>query len=363
MFRSSGHALIACIAVALTLAPAASGHSQTPKNEFAGLVAEDIFGGTASYRAKAIEKVASTRVGTLRQAMDWALIEPTRGRYDWRRFDAFVAAAAGEGIRVMPIVFNAPAWASAKPRRGAKRGTYPPRDFAAFAGFAAAAARRYGPNGTFWPAHRWLRPLPITAWQIWNEQNLSIYWQPRPSATRYVAMLRETSRAIKAVDPAAEIVTGGMPDSRLGIGLERYVGQLYAAGGADAFDTIAVNPYARDATGVLAFMRGVRRVMNANRDSEGALRATEIGWSDSGPRNSFRLGAKGQANAIGEVLRTLHGQRAALNLRGVVYYNWRDARPYPGGKEFWGLHTGLLRKNGSAKPAYKAFQAAITALP
>ena len=44
-----------------------------------------------------------------------------------------------------------------------------------------------------------------------------------------------------------------------------------------------------------------------------------------------------------------------------MYYSWRDGAPYPPlFKDFWGLHTGLLRKNGSPKPALAAFKAAIT---
>ena len=49
-------------------------------------------------------------------------------------------------------------------------------------------------------------------------------------------------------------------------------------------------------------------------------------------------------------------------MRGIVYFNWRDATPYAGGKDFWGLHTGLLRIDGSPKPALAAYSAATEAL-
>ena len=63
---------------------------------------------------------------------------------------------------------------------------------------------------------------------------------------------------------------------------------------------------------------------------------------------------------------TLARLASSLRLRGVVYFGWRDAPPYAGGVDFWGLHTGLLARNGTGKPALSAYyQAAgvIGALP
>jgi hypothetical protein len=50
-----------------------------------------------------------------------------------------------------------------------------------------------------------------------------------------------------------------------------------------------------------------------------------------------------------------------LKLRGFVYFGWRDGQPY-NGKDFWGLHTGLLNIEGQPKPAYSAMQQALAAL-
>jgi hypothetical protein len=54
--------------------------------------------------------------------------------------------------------------------------------------------------------------------------------------------------------------------------------------------------------------------------------------------------------------------RARLGVRGIVYFNWRDSRPFAGGREFFGLHTGLLRRDGSAKPALSAYARAARRL-
>ena len=49
---------------------------------------------------------------------------------------------------------------------------------------------------------------------------------PRPTC----ACCAASARAIHGADPKAEVVTGGLPDSRLGIPFEEYVRELYAAG-------------------------------------------------------------------------------------------------------------------------------------
>jgi len=323
---------------------------------FVGIVAEHAYAADPAKRHSTLKWIRDVGVGTVRQTLDWASHEPAPGRFDWSRYDAWVRSTAKLGLEVLPILFNPPRWASSRPRRRAKRGTYPPRRFTDLARFAAAAARRYGPDGTFWEENPDVPRMPIRAWQVWNEPNLEMYWPSGPNPRQYVRMLRAVSRAIKQVDPDAVIVTGGMPQSRLGIPLRTYVRRMYLAGGRDSFDMVAVNPYARTPALVLNMLRGVRREMDRFGDLDAEIWVTEVGWSDVGPRGAFRLGPQGQARAIRDTMTLLWKERGSLRLRGMVYFNWRDAKPWPGGKDFWGLHTGLLRRNNTPKPAYYAFR-------
>jgi len=57
-------------------------------------------------------------------------------------------------------------------------------------------------------------------------------------------------------------------------------------------------------------------------------------------------------------VRELRARRRELGLRGVVIFNWKDAPPFPGTEDFFGVHTGLLRRNGAGKPALGALQEA-----
>jgi polysaccharide biosynthesis protein PslG len=262
---------------------------------------------------------------------------------------------ASHRMRVLPILFNTPSFRG----RQSRRGTYPPRDFDAFARFAAAAVGRYGPNGSFFTDNPDVPKVPIGSWQVWNEPNLPVYWLPRPNPREYVQMLRAAYQAIKAVDARAEVVTAGIPASVLSgaIRFERFVGAMYKAKGARSFDTLAPNAYGRTAQDVIGSIGSLRKLMNRNGDRRGKIWITEVGWGTGGPRSRFNIGERRQAVEIPKLLRGLYRARGRLRLRGVVYFGWQDLRPYaPKFKDMWGLHTGLFKLNGRPKPAYRTFK-------
>jgi hypothetical protein len=350
-------ALAACLAVLAALSSGSNedgGRDAGPGKAFLGLVAEDAFGKPGAYRERNLDRLRSTGAGMVRQTFDWTRIERAPGRYDLSFYDRYVAALARRHLRLLPILFGTPAFRSSAPAEPL-RGTYPPRRPADMGEFGALLARRYGPGGSFWREHRGLPRLPVRSWQVWNEPNLPVYWPSGPDAAQYVALLRATGRGIRRVDPGAEIVTAGLPDSRLGVPLRDYVAAMYAAGGADAFDALAVNPYGLDAHGVLDTVRAVRTVAAENGDNP-AVWVTELGWATGGPPSDFKVSEPQQAELLEDTMRALARQRDRLRIRGVVYFNWRDSTPYAGGRDFFGLHTGLLRLDGRAKPALSAYK-------
>jgi hypothetical protein len=260
------------------------------------------------------------------------------------------------------VLFNPPAFY--RPTRG--RAACAPRKMATFARFAKAVARRYGRRGTLWRQHRRVPKNPITAYQIWNEPNLRIYWcDRRPDARKYVAMLRTVGRAIKTVDRNAHIVTAGIPPSKLksATPIERYVAQMYRAGARRYFDSLAVNSYARNQHELRSVVGSIRGLMNRSGDRSGRLWITEIGWGDHGPNHRLIVGAATQARRITQAFSVIRKARRRLRLSGVVYYSWRDASPYPPQyRDLWGLHTGLLDIDGAFKPAFYAFKNGVARL-
>ena len=348
--------LVACLGLATSAGAA------LPKG-FIGLTSEDVFAGDAAYRASNLSRQASVGVRLLRQTFDWSAIETAPGSYNLSHYDAYVAAAADHGMRILPILFNPPGF---RLGRRDSRATCPPRSNRSFSAFARALVRRYGSKGTLWRERPNVRKVPITAWQIWNEPNLPMfYWCGKAIARHYVAMLRTVGKAIKKVDRRAEIVTAGLPPSKLSgaVPLTRFLDQMYRAGGKRAFDSLAINSYATDERELGRLLSSIRALMNSHGDRGARIWITEIGWGDQGLRHRFIVGAKGQARRITKSFALIKKQRRRLRLRGVVYFSWRDQRPYPPAfKNLWGLHTGLLDNDGTPKPAFFAFQRAARRL-
>ena len=342
--------VLGLVGVSVAAPPAAA----APK-DFVGIASSETFGRDGSFRATNLNGIRNAGVGLIRQNFDWAFTEPSPGTYDFTYLDEYVADTAARGLRLMPVLTNAPSFYA---REGSGRGAARPKDTATMADWAQALVRRYGPDGTLWDDRPSLRYQPITVWQVWNEPSLDVYWGPRANAREYASMLKTVGRAITEIDSGAEIVTAGLPPSKLSgaVPLNRYLKQLYAAGAAREFDTLAINAYARDAGELTKLLRSVRKLMNARGDRSGKIWITELGWGDKGLRHRFIVGAKGQARRITESFAVVRRLRARLKLRGLVYFSWRDSKPYPPlYQNLWGLHTGLLNENGARKPAYRAF--------
>ena len=110
----------------------------------------------------------------------------------------------------------------------------PPADPAAFARFAAQAARRYAPLG-------------VHHWEIWNEPNLAAFWMPRADPAAYARLLVDAAAAIRAADPRAVVILGGLAPGADDGGNRSPLGFLrdvYAAGAKCAFDAVGFIPTA-----------------------------------------------------------------------------------------------------------------------
>jgi hypothetical protein len=330
-------------------------------NPFVGTVSDETFESLGyMYQPGSIDQIAAAGVGTLRQTFDWQYLAGN-GQVNWNILDHYIGGAAQHGIKILPVLFDAPTNITTMPPSGALRGFYPPADPSALGAYAAQLAARYGSNGSFWTENPNLPRRPVTSWQIWNEPNLPVYWRPHQSPSNYVRMLCSASQQIKAVDPQAEIVTAGLPKSRIHHSIlpATFVRKMVRAGGASCFDTLALNAYASTGRGVVKLVTGFRRLLNGLGARRVSLRVTEFGWADKGPerpRARFTSGANNQGRFISDALRGLWHARKRLKLRGAVYYAWRDQPVYAGGRNFWGLHTGLNRMNGTPKPALQWFR-------
>ncbi len=324
-----------------------------------GVYSEDELSTSAAVRNTAAAGQAATGFGAVRQPWSWKLLEPSPGVYDWSGHDRAVASAAQRGLTILPFLIDAPAWAVDQP--AGETGMRPPRDNRDLADFAVAAVRRYGPAGTFWRTHPSVPERPIRAWQVWNEPNLPVFWRPMPSARAYVALLRTVRDAIHTADPGATVLSAGLPDSNGGVDQLTYLRNLYRGGLHGAADAVAVHAYAPDIAGVVALVSRARAVMRRNGDGLTPLWVTEFGYATGGESSLFTVTEADQAGLLAGAAGVLRGLAAPLGLGGLFVFSWRDPGERFLNLDIWPYHAGLLRVDGTPKPALARVAAALKA--
>ncbi len=191
----------------------------------------------------ALGQMAHDHLSIIRDDMQWASVENKPGHFDWSFYDGIIAALVRHHIAFLPILDDPPRFRTAAAGNPHPLpGWYPPSHDADFAHFASLAVARYGPGGAFWQSNPQLPYYPVRAWQIWNEESLTAYWEPAPNVQAYVNLLKAAYGAIKTADPGATVVTGGVPwNGGNGPG---YLTQMYADGARGAFDALALHDYA-----------------------------------------------------------------------------------------------------------------------
>ncbi len=287
---------------------------------------------------------------------------------DWADTDQVVAQAAQKGLRVLPFFYGTPEWLQPNGATDASSPVATAEARAKWKAFVRAAAQRYGPNGAFWSSYAG-PALPIRTWQIWNEQNSTAKWAPRPSPKDYSTLLELAHTAITGVDPDARLMLGGMFGTpfrgRPSLTAWEFLDRLYDVKGIKGkFDQVAAHPYSENLRGIKYQVHELRRVMEAHRDRKTKLAVTEIGWGSGRPDgdgySSFLLkGLKGQSTMLRKAFGLFNDRRRSWNL-GVVYWfsltNVRECGT-PSGCPYWEDSAGLFRAGEPAdpKPAWRAF--------
>jgi polysaccharide biosynthesis protein PslG len=303
-----------------------------------------------------LQRIRDSGVRSVRENFPWHEIEPAKGSFDWAHSDSLMAAAAAVGVDVLPILAYSAPWASSDPS-GAGDIHYPPANPADYANFAQAVVARYGPNGSFWQSRPTLVPRPVQAAQLWNEPWGHWFWKPNPDPAGYARLVRSAGAAIRSVSPSVKlVVTGDVYQIRSDGSAPGWLDVLLATDpGVAAFvDAWAVHPYpdpfgaGPSAGGPWAFDRVTRtRDIAAAAGAARPIWITEIGWSTA-TGHPDGVSESTQASYIDEAL-----GRALVNWAGFVertfVFMWY---PSSGDMSDWEGNLGLLRADGSTKPAW-----------
>ena len=337
-----------------TSAPALADAGPVPRSSLFGINSWSVLDSEAE-----LAPLRDTPVGAYRVAFPWGLAEPALGvPYDFESHDRLVSEAARLHLRLLPVLNDSPGWVTGSPARA----TEPPQpgyESDRFELFAAAAARRFGNGGTFWQEHPELPYLPVRHWEVWNEPNFPSFWfagHP-PRASEYRLLLAAARRGLRRGDRRARIMFGGLAYGQAGVEPMRYMrGFLRERGASCLFDEVAIHPYSRSPDHALHEVQAMRRLLDHAGRRDAGLWLTEYGWTTSAdPSHRFHVSEVGQRRKLLRLTRALLSRRRRLRLRGIYWFALRDAPPDPDHQESWGWGTGLLRLDGSAKPAFETY--------
>lgn len=291
-------------------------------------------------RCRVTELVRAVGVDWLREDLEWAAIEPSRGDLRWGPYDALVRATAERRITLLPLIDGTPSWAGPQP--GGL-----PSDPADYAAFVARAAARYGPGGDYWTVHPALAARAPAVMELYNEPYLD-----GVDPGGFARMARQAVLAARAANPRVSFLVPAQAGAWLD-GLYGAVPELfrtYATAGA------AVHPYSvapPTATGSPVAL--VHDAMSAHGDGGASVWITEIGWSTCPVRASDCVSERAQAADLAALLKLARGAWRPW-LRALFVYQLREFGPQPrDDREAW---FGLLRPNGSPKPAWSVLLAA-----
>ncbi len=295
----------------------------------------------------------------------WRDLEATRGVIDYTALDAVVDSLRSHNLDILMTITTAPDWA-----RSSHVENGPPDDLALFAQFAGELAAHYAGR--------------VQAYEIWNEPNLRREWNSAffpISAEVYADLLASAYAAIKAVDPAAVVISAGLAPTGFNDGINAiddrvYLDALYAQGLTQFSDAVGAHPYGfanpPDATCCVApegvpshyghpsfyfldTLADYHAIMLKYGDESKLIWVTRFGWGTSEdtsapPHNSAYVSYNSLEQQAQYLARGFE-LGAQLGYVGVmVDYNLNGCAAQPENPE--ACYYSLLNPAGAARPAF-----------
>lgn len=289
----------------------------------------------------------------VRQQVVWRDIEgPTAGNYAWGELDQIVPDVAKKGQKLLVSIVRSPAFYEASGGM--------PSDPKTMGNFVEAMAKRYGDQ--------------IAAYEIWNEPNL----QQENGGTvvpddagKYVELLVECYKRIKAVSPAAFVIAAppsstGVNDPTKAVSDEVWYRTMYSYKDGlvkQYFDAQGVHPggsanppesmypgepytvegcpaelgscWTNDATFYFRHVENVRRFMVEEGVGDHQIWITEYGWATKNSTAGYEFGSFVSEQQQSDYI------IGAMKLINDKYVD-KDGKPWVGAAFLWNMNYAVL---------------------
>src|SRR5262245_302647 len=317
-----------------------------------------------------LDKVKETGAKFSRVDLLWSEIAPTPPKnptdpsdpaYNFQRADQIVTGMRARNITPLLTIYSSPTWANGNKRtpKGQQYNPFVP-NAVQFGQFMQAIAQRY--NGSFRPGE-YAPVLPrVRHFEIWNEPNLRLFFQPQyrgktpVAAKNYANLVKAAYPRIKSVNRAAIVIAGvtGPKSSNDTTGrgtlswikslaslkpkMDAYSQHIYPAAAPLDTKTKAV-PSWNSVPLLLAETNKIKRGI--------PMYITEAGYTTATTKfRKVKVSFSQQNTSLRDIwsLKTVRGRRVPV----IVWFNLQDNPFWPG---------GLMRANGVKKPSYNSFRA------
>lgn len=308
-----------------------------------------------------LNNFVSLGVKWIRLDVPWSVVQPDGpSSYHWESYDRVIDSANKHRLKVLVILDYTPKWA--RPSNCQESQYCAPADPNKFAEYARQVVERYKGKG-------------VKNWEVWNEPNHKGFWDPVVNSTAYTTLLKVTYNAVKKADPSATVISGGLAPAFTqngDVAPAEFMTAIYRNGGKGYFDAVAHHAYTYPAlpswgenwTGWNQMLQ-LRNIMNANGDTAKKIWITEYGAPTNGPgagATAANFNFASSPDHVDENLQSMMVKESITMYRGydwvgpMFWYQYKDKGTSTASNENF---FGLLRHDGSKKPAYHTFNSLV----
>ncbi len=277
----------------------------------------------------------------------------SNGQWNWSFFyDGLFEEAAKAGVRILPHFGGNMQGKAQLPLMSEKE---------LWTLWAREAVARYGYSGKFWAEHPNVPYMPVTAWELWNEQNNAGLESGGATPQAFGEFVQYAGPAVQHASEwqsglKTEVLYGALFSWQGGTSYQKYLAESWAYAGPYVTG-VAFHPYAMTSATNAENLQVYRDAVAAARQyinglaggTSKSLWLTEIGWAAEGAQ--YPKGEAGQAALLHGAFDYAQEKEASYNIKAIIWYNYRDIV-----NEIWQYRSGLRSQSGNYRLSWTAFQ-------